>query len=97
MRHDSAMSEPAAAVILLYPPPGHEVDPQALHDLETHAAETYDAGVILSPGQMLSGGGATLLIGQWFPYHPDEVMEDLARWIDRVFFNLDWLQLDEVS
>lgn len=79
-------------LLVLHIPDGHEVDPQALGELTEYVGATYGAAVLLNKRTLPAGPTAPVLLGRWSPAGFTEALLDLTPRVERVFFNLDWLE-----
>lgn len=81
-------------LIVLHVPQGHETDPQALDAFREYANRQYGASVLVNPRLNADPTPAPILLGHWGTHLPGQVSADLQRHVERIFFNLDWLNLE---
>lgn len=82
------------AVLTIFIPDGHEVDPQAWQELQRHVRDEYGAEAVLDAVAGLGAQLRPLLTGDWGQHHQADVRADLAPLVARAFFTLDWLDVD---
>lgn len=87
------MGEPdLQPLLVLHTPAGHEIDPQALGELTKYIGQQYGAALLINKRTLPGGPASPVLLGHWHPNTPSDALTDLTPRINRVFFNLDWLE-----
>lgn len=79
-------------LLVLHTPAGHEIDPQALGELTDYLGQQYGAALLVNRRTLPGGPSSPVLLGSWFPANLTDVLVDLTPRVNRVFFNLDWLE-----
>lgn len=79
-------------LLVLHVPDGHDIDPQALGELTEYVGRQYGAAVLINKRNLTVGPRSPVLLGRWHPSNPTDVLVDLAPLVQRVFFNLDWME-----
>ncbi|GHF60409.1 hypothetical protein HNQ07_004231 [Deinococcus metalli] len=77
-------------LLILAVPACHEVDPHAWHELRRHISVEYGAALLAEGSTEFDT--LPVLLGDWGRHEARDVLHDLAPFLARAFFTLDWLE-----